>query len=98
MESLWSKAWLVDTAIAITLLEWLVLTAYHRLTGRGLDPRTFQWNLTSGLCLMLALRCALQDLTWFWGAGFLAASGLAHLNHMRQRLQRKRETRQAFLA
>ena len=98
MASLWSSAWLVDTAIAITLAEWLGLAAYHRLTGRGIDPRNFQWNLVSGLCLMLALRCALQDLAWFWGAGCLAASGLAHLTYLRQRWQRQRETHQAFLA
>lgn len=97
MTSLWSSAWLVDTAIAITLAEWLGLVVYHRLTGRGPSPPTFQWNLLSGLCLMGALRCALQDLDWIWGAGCLAASGVAHLTYLRQRWQRQREHTQAFL-
>ncbi|WP_066258931.1 hypothetical protein [Hydrogenophaga flava] len=97
MDSLWRSAWLVDAAIAITLAEWLGLVVYHRLTGRGLAPRSFQWNLVSGLCLMAALRCALLDLAWTWGAGCLAASGAAHLAYLRQRWRRQRESRQAFL-
>lgn len=97
MDSLWASAWLVDTAIAITLAEWLGLAVYHRLTGRGPAPQTFAWNLASGLCLMLALRCALLGLAWIWGAGCLAASGVAHLAYLRQRWHRQREQAQAFL-
>ena len=44
---------------------------------------------------MLALRCALQGHEWFWDAGCLAASGLAHLTYLRQR---QRAKGQAFLA
>jgi hypothetical protein len=95
---LWSNAFLVDTAIAITLMEWLALALYHRATGRGLPPEAYALNLLSGLCLMLALRCALQGQDWFWGAGCLAASGLAHLTYLRQRWQRQRSKGQAFLA
>jgi hypothetical protein len=98
MSFLWSSAFLVDAAIAITLAEWLALSLYHRHTGRGLAPRSFRWNLVSGLCLMLALRCALQGQDWIWGAGCLAASGLAHLAYLRQRWLRQREPAQAFLA
>ncbi len=98
MSSLWSSAFLVDAAIAITLFEGLALALYHRVTGRGLPPDAYALNLLSGLCLMLALRCALQGQDWFWGAGCLAASGLAHLTYLRQRWQRQRETAQAFLA
>ena len=98
MDTLWSGAILVDIAIAITLLEWLGLHLYHRFTGHGLPPEAYALNLLSGLCLMLALRCALQGQDWFWGAGCLAASGLAHLTYLRQRWQRQRDQRQAFLA
>jgi hypothetical protein len=55
-------------------------------------------NLLAGLCLMLALRCTLQGYEWFWGAGCLAASGLAHLTYLRQRWLRQRKPVQAFLA
>lgn len=87
---LWSSAFLVDAAIAITLAEWLGLAVYHRLTGRGLPPQAYRWNLVSGLCLMLALRFSLQAQPWYWGAGCLAASGLAHVTYLRQRWLRQR--------
>lgn len=76
---------MVDAAIAITLTEWLALALYHRITGRGLPAQSYALNLLSGLCLMLALRSALQGQAWFWGAGCLAASGLAHLVYLRRR-------------
>jgi hypothetical protein len=100
VDSLWSSAFLVDLAIAITLAEGLGLALYHRFTGRGLPPEAYALNLLSGLCLMLALRCALQGELWIWGAGCLAASGLAHLIYLRQRWLRRRDITQAqaFLA
>jgi hypothetical protein len=90
VSSLWSSAWLVDVAIAITLAEWLGLALYHRLTGRGLAPHAYAWNLMSGLCLMLALRLSLHGQDWYWGAACLAASGLAHVTYLRQRWLRQR--------
>jgi hypothetical protein len=99
LSQLWSSAALVEIAIALTLAEWLALVLYHRFTGNGPAPHTYGLNLVSGLCLMLALRSALQGEDWIWGAGCLAASGLAHLAYLRQRWQRQREIRrQAFLA
>ncbi|MBW0170539.1 MAG: hypothetical protein ACT6SF_09810 [Hydrogenophaga sp.] len=98
MASLWYGAWLVDAAIAITLVEWLALAVYHRITAQGITPKDFQWNLASGLCLMLALRCALQDAAWPWGAGCLAASGAAHVTYLRQRWQTRRRAAQALVA
>ena len=98
MTALWNHAFLVDLAIAITLAEWLALALYHRMTGRGLPPEAYALNLLSGLCLMLALRSVLQGHEWFWGAGCLAASGLAHFSYLRQRWQRRRTKGQAFLA
>ncbi len=98
MTTLWNHAFLVDLAIAITLAEWMGLALYHRITGRGLPPEAYALNLLSGLCLMLALRSVLQGHEWFWGAGCLAASGLAHFSDLRQRWQRQRAKAQAFLA
>lgn len=89
MSNLWDSAFLVDLAIGITLAEWLALALYHRFTGRGLPPEAYALNLLSGLCLMLALRCALYGEAWWWGAGFLAASGAAHVTYLRRRWQRQ---------
>lgn len=83
----WDSAFLVNLAIGITLAEWLALALYHRFTGRGLPPEAYALNLLSGLCLMMALRCALQGEAWWWGAGFLAASGAAHVTYLRRRRQ-----------
>ena len=90
MATLWNSAFLVNTAIAITLAEWLGVCLYRRLTGRGPALGLSTWNLLSGLCLMLALRSALLGQEWFWGAGGLAASGLAHLAYLGQRWRRQR--------
>lgn len=98
MSVLWTGAWLVDVAIAITLVEWALLALYHRITSRGLASHAYAWNLTSGLCLMLALRLSLHGESWYWSAGCLAASGLAHLVYLRQRWLRQRLGHQAFLA
>jgi len=71
-------AGLVDLVILFTLLECVVLVAYRRHTGKGVAGRDFIANMVSGLCLMLALRCAVQDAGSVWIALFLAAAGGAH--------------------
>lgn len=85
VSDLWHNATLVELAIAITLLEWLGLVLYRRASGRGPAGLGFSWNLLSGLCLMLALRSAVQDGDAAWGAGWLAASGAAHALYLRRR-------------
>jgi hypothetical protein len=69
---------LVDVVIGLTLIEAVVLTLYHRTTGRGVAPREFALNMLSGLCLMFALRSALINANWPWIALFLTAAGLLH--------------------
>jgi len=96
VSALWSSAFLVELAVAITLVEGLALALYRRWTGRGLTAPDYALNLLSGLCLMLAVRSALLGHAWYWGAGCLAASGAAHVIYLRQRWQRQRN--QAFLA
>jgi hypothetical protein len=78
----------VDLAIAITVLEGLALAAYHRATGRGVDPRNFAVNMVSGLCLMLALRSALTGSSWMVVAVCLSASGAVHAFDIWRRWQR----------
>ncbi len=75
---------LVEAILAFTVIEWLVLSAYHRRTGRGVAPRDIGWNLVSGMCLLLALREALVGGWWVWIAACLGASLLAHLSDLRR--------------
>ena len=69
---------LIELIIAITVFEGVALTAYHRLSGKGVAPKEFAANLLSGLCLMLALRNALLGQSGALTALFLSASGLIH--------------------
>jgi hypothetical protein len=90
----WLQQWvvgggLIDTIVAITLLETAVLLLYHHQTKRGLAPRDYFLNITSGLCLMLALRCTVQGSAWYFTALFLTAAGFAHVADIALRLQQR---------
>ena len=80
---------LIDTIIVITLAETAVLLVYHHKTKRGLAPRDYLLNVMSGLCLMLALRCAVMGSGWYLIALFLTAAGLAHAADIARRLQQR---------
>lgn len=69
---------LIDLIIGISLLEVIGLLVYHYRTKRGLMPREYLLNIGSGLCLMLALRCALTGSAWYIISAFLLVAGLAH--------------------
>jgi hypothetical protein len=80
---------LIDLAIGITLLEVMLLMAYHRRTGRGLPAPAYLPNVCAGLALMLALRASVSGAAWVWVAAALLLAGLAHATDMRRRwLQR----------
>ncbi len=79
---------LIDFVIAVTLLEMLALTLYHRFTGRGLALVDLVPALGAGLALMLAVRAALSEAAWVWVAAALLVAGLAHLADMRRRWPR----------
>ena len=90
----WVQVWvigggLIDTIIVITLLEVAALLLYHHQTKRGLTPREYLLNVLSGLCLMLALRCALAGCAWYFMPAFLIAAGLAHVADIAIRLQHR---------
>ncbi len=85
MSGIFSGTGLIDIVIACTLLEWLGLFVWHRLTGRGLAPADLLLTLLSGLFLMLALRCALSGLPQYLVMLFLCAAGAAHAADMRRR-------------
>ena len=78
MNPMLSMAVIVDAVIAVTLLEFAVLLAWPRRSGRGIAPRDFALNMVSGLCLMLALRCAVREAGTAWIVLLLLCAGLAH--------------------
>jgi hypothetical protein len=80
---------IVDIVIAVTLVEALVLVLCHRVFGTGVAPRDWVLNLSSGLCLMLALRCGVRDAPLPWTLLFLAAAGLAHGSDLWRRWRRR---------
>ena len=90
----WLQQWvvgggLVDTIIAITLLEVAFLLTYHHQTKRGLAPRDYLLNVLSGLSLMLALRCSLAGTAWFFIAAWLTVAGATHVADIAMRLQQR---------
>ena len=88
MDELLLSRRLIEFVIAVTLLEGVALTLYHRISGKGVAPREFAANLVSGLCLMLALRGALAGSGWGWIALLLLGSGLVHASDLWQRWKR----------
>ena len=80
---------LIDTIIAITLMEVSALLLYHYQTKRGLAPRDYLLNVLSGLSLMLALRCTLAGNAWYLTCAFLLAAGLAHTADIALRLRQR---------
>lgn len=83
-----SLLWLLDAILLMTVLEAVVLTAYHRRTGAGVAQMDVLPNLASGLCLMLALRSALAGWPWPLTLGGLAGSGLLHAWDLKRRWRR----------
>ncbi len=85
MSALFTLAGLVDAVILFTLIECAVLLLHHRRSGAGVAPKQFFANLVSGVCLMLALRCALRDLGAMWVLLWLLLAGIAHFWDLRRR-------------
>ena len=91
LQAWWQGGQLVEFIIALTVLEAVALLAYHRLTGKGLSPSHYALNLTSGLCLMLAVRSVLLEHDWRWTVLCLSAAGLAHGTDLWRRWQSQRQ-------
>ena len=88
-----SVSLLVDVIIVITLLEVAALWGYHHQTKRGIKPRDYLLNVSSGLCLMLALRCSVAGSPWYVVAAWLTGAGLTHLADIGLRLTRPAQSR-----
>ncbi len=94
----WLEPWvvgggLIDTIIAVTLLEVAALVIYHHKTKRGLAPRDYLLNVASGMCLMLALRCTMLGNSWYLIAALLTGAGVAHTADIAWRLRQRAQNR-----
>jgi uncharacterized membrane protein YhhN len=69
---------LVDVVIALVIIEMVLLFAATRRRGRSVQLMTLA-NSAAGLCLLLALRSALQDSGPEWIVLALTGALLAHL-------------------
>jgi hypothetical protein len=76
---------LIDIVIIATLLEWAALSLLRHRRQRGQPQLAIAGTLLPGLCLMLAVRSAMQGLPWYAVASLLSAAGLAHLIDIRRR-------------
>jgi hypothetical protein len=79
---------IIDLIVCVTLSEAGILTLLYRWRHQGVPPWEFLINLASGLCLMLALRAALQQAPWTWIALWLFLSGAAHIGDLTRRWRR----------
>ena len=55
VEKFFAGTGLIDVVLAATLLEWMALEMWWRITGKGLDPVNLRLVLLAGLALMLAV-------------------------------------------
>jgi hypothetical protein len=69
----------VDVILGLMAAEGLVLGLLWRLGSRGVPPLPLLANLTSGACLLLALRGALTGAGPLWIGGFLGVALVGHL-------------------
>jgi hypothetical protein len=82
---------LVDLVLAFTILEAAVLIRLRpRRPGdhRSERPVVIVLMLLPGVCLMLAIRAALDDAAWPWVAVALVAALVAHAGDIRERWRR----------
>ncbi len=85
MTTLFVSGRIIDLILALTMLEAIVVVTYRRRTGRGVRSGDLAANLLAGVCLLLALRCALTGASWPWVALWLFASLVAHVADLRRR-------------
>lgn len=78
----------VDAIFLLLLLEAAGLVLWHRLGGRGPEPRRILPTLAAGFCLLLALRACLVDAPAPLVALCLAAALAAHLADLAGRWSR----------
>lgn len=72
----------LDAILLLLLLEAAGLVLWHRLGGRGPEPRRLLPTLAAGFCLLLALRACLVGAAAPFVALWLAAALAAHLTDL----------------
>jgi hypothetical protein len=77
----------VDLALAVLVLEAILLVALQRMRGRGLSVATILLIAASGLGLLIALRGALMGASPFVILGGMSLGGLAHAIDLARRLR-----------
>jgi hypothetical protein len=85
--ALFGSGRIVDFILLFTVFELLFLFAYRRFTGHGVAPVELLINLSSGVFLLLAVRCAIVDAWWGWIGMSLFGSLLAHIADLWRRWQ-----------
>lgn len=78
MREIFSGTLLIDIVIAVTVIEWVLLSWWHRRTGRGIPMSELRATLLAGLYLMMALRASMVSAPWYVVAMLLLAAGLSH--------------------
>jgi hypothetical protein len=79
LENAFAKGYVVDVALLVIALEFVVLALRAKPDVRSARILTLVHALGPGVCLMLALRCALVGADVLWVAFWLAASLPLHL-------------------
>ena len=79
MREIFSGTLLIDIVIAVTVIEWVLLSWWHRRTGRGIPMSELRATLLAGLYLMMALRASMVSAPWYVVALLLLAAGLSHV-------------------
>ena len=87
MAALFASGRIVDLILLLTVFELSVLFVYRRFTGHGVAPFELLINLSSGVFLLLAVRCALVEAWWGWIGLWLFGSLIAHIADLWRRWQ-----------
>ncbi len=78
MREIFSGTLLIDIVIAVTVIEWVLLSWWHHRTERGIPMSELQGTLMAGFYLMLALRASMVAAPWYVVALLLLGAGLTH--------------------
>jgi hypothetical protein len=87
VEALITSGRIADIALAVMIVEAVLLYAYLKYREEAERFRSLLANLAAGGCLVVALKLALVGAAWQWIAVALAASLFAHAIDLWSRLR-----------
>lgn len=88
IEELIASGRIVDLILGLVVVQFVVLVAYRRTTGRGPAAADIAFSLLAGAGLLLALRAALTASGWTSIAAYLGLALVAHLADLARRWPR----------